>query len=157
MKKIILVVILLMIPVFQAGAVEPNEMLSDPVLEARAREISKGLRCMQCQNENIDVSSADIARDLRLAVRERLVAGDTDDQTVAYIVDRYGEFALLSPTKTGMNLFLWFAGPAMFLLAFGVGVTFLRRSARRQENGSNPTIDNLSEEETARLDDIINR
>lgn len=151
MKQFIFALFLLMIPVLPAGAVEPNEMLNDPALEARAREISKGLRCMQCQNENIDESSADIARDLRLAVRERLVAGDSDAQTVAYIVDRYGEFALLSPTKTGANLFLWLAGPMMFLLAVGVAVAFLRRSARRP----NPTTDALTEEESARLDELM--
>ncbi|WP_380052683.1 cytochrome c-type biogenesis protein CcmH [Falsihalocynthiibacter sp. SS001] len=135
-----------------AVAVEPNEMLDDPVLEERAREISKGLRCMQCQNETIDESNADIARDLRLAVRERLVAGDTDEETVAYIVDRYGEFALLKPTVGGANLVLWLAGPLMLLLALAVGVAFVRRSSK---SDSAATQAELSREEQDRLDDIL--
>lgn len=157
MKNLIFSILILFLPAFSAMAVEPSEILSDPALEARAREISKGLRCMQCQNETIDESNADIARDLRLAVRERLVAGDTDAQTVAYIVDRYGEFALLNPTKTGSNLVLWLAGPAMFLLAIGVAATFLRRSSRRQKAYLNTKPEGLSDAEQARLDDIINQ
>ena len=154
MKKLITTLILLITLSLPSLAVEPTEMLADQVLEARAREISKGLRCMQCQNENIDASNADIARDLRLAVRERLVAGDTDEQTVAYIVDRYGEFALLKPTKQGANLVLWLAGPMMFLLAAGVGISFVRRSSKPNSEQNPSDIDKLTEEEQARLDKI---
>ena len=87
-----------------ALAVQPNEKLDDPALEERARDISKGLRCLVCQNESIDDSNADLARDLRLLVRERLVAGDTNEETVQYIVDRYGEFVLLEPRLDAKNL-----------------------------------------------------
>lgn len=153
MRRLIWALVPLLLLTVAAQAVEPNEVLDDPVLESRAREISKGLRCMQCQNETIDESNADIARDLRLAVRERLVAGDSDIETVAYIVDRYGEFALLNPTKTGSNLVLWFAGPFLFLLALGVGVVFIRRSSLKQKEGS----EDLSSDEKARLDQILGK
>lgn len=153
MKRLIFLVLTLLSLSVPALAVEPNEVLDDPVLESRAREISKGLRCMQCQNETIDESSADIARDLRLAVRERLVAGDSDVETVAYIVDRYGEFALLKPTKTGSNLVLWLAGPLMFLLALGVGIGFIRRSSAKQSEAAS----GLTEDEKARLDQLLDK
>ncbi len=127
-----------------ALAVLPDEILDDPVLEARAREISKGLRCLVCQNENIDDSNAQLARDLRLLVRERLVAGDTDEQVVSYIVDRYGEFVLLKPRFSGSNLLLWAAGPLLLLVAGAVALSYVRRrqSAR---------IPPLSEDEERRV------
>ncbi|MBT8409419.1 MAG: cytochrome c-type biogenesis protein CcmH, partial [Alphaproteobacteria bacterium] len=103
-----------------AFAVEPGEVLEDPALEARARELSKNLRCLVCRNESIDESNADLARDLRILVRERLEAGDSDEQVIDFLVDRYGEFVLLTPRADGSNLILWIAGPAMFVLAMGV-------------------------------------
>jgi len=110
-----------------ALAVEPSEMLDDPVLEARARVISKGLRCVVCQNENIDDSNAGIAGDLRVLVRERLTEGDTDVETMQYVVDRYGEYVLLKPTFSNRNMILWLAGPFL-LLAGGLGAAvFIRR------------------------------
>lgn len=133
-------------------AVEPDEILSDPVLEARARELSKGLRCLVCRNENIDESNAQLARDLRLFVRERLVAGDTDAQVLDHVVDSYGEFALLQPRATGANLLLWIAGPAMFLIALGVGGAFVL--GRRKAGQTAPKA--LSAEEEARLKEILN-
>ncbi|MBP0481862.1 cytochrome c-type biogenesis protein [Sagittula salina] len=134
-----------------ALAVQPDEMLDDPALEARAREISAGLRCLVCQNESIDDSDASLARDLRLLVRERLVAGDSDAQAVEYIVGRYGEFVLLKPTASGWNRLLWAAGPVMFLLALGLGLTYVRRRAAAQ-----PAVDEtLTAEEQARLDDLM--
>ena len=123
-----------------AAAVQPDEVLDDPVLEERAREISKGLRCLVCRNENIDESNADLARDLRLLVRERLVEGDSDDEVVAFVTDRYGEYVLLKPLTTGSNWLLWAAGPIMFLLALATGLVFLRgraRAAAPQEAGLN--------------------
>jgi len=108
MKRLILVLCLLPAPVM---AVQPDEMLDDPKLEERAREISGGLRCLVCRNESIDDSNADLARDMRLLVRERLLAGDSNEEVVQYIVDRYGEYVLLNPTTTGSNLVLWLAGP----------------------------------------------
>ena len=94
-----------------AWAVQPDEVLDDPALEQRAREISEGLRCPVCRNESIDESNAGISKDLRVKLRERLVAGDSDEEAVQYLVDRYGEFILFSPPKEGANLVLWLAGP----------------------------------------------
>ena len=102
-----------------AIAVQPDEILPDPALEARARSISAGLRCLVCRNENIDDSNADLARDLRLLVRERLVAGDSDTQVVDYLVSRYGEYVLLNPTARGSKLLLWVAGPGSICAAAG--------------------------------------
>ena len=112
-----------------AGAVQPDEMLADKGLEARARALSEGLRCLVCRNENIDDSDAGLARDLRVLLRDRLVAGDTDQAAVQYIVDRYGEFVLLNPTVKGANVLLWLAGPLMLLAGGAVAVAMLRRRA----------------------------
>ncbi|MBB97641.1 MAG: cytochrome C biogenesis protein CcdA [Rhodobacteraceae bacterium] len=134
-----------------AAAVQPDEVLEDPVLEGRAREISKGLRCLVCRNENIDESNADLARDLRLLVRERLLAGDSDTEVVDFVTDRYGEYVLLKPLTTGANWLLWAAGPLMFLLAAGTAVVFLRGRSRAET----PVEAGLSTEERARLQAIM--
>src|SRR5690606_4442259 len=94
-----------------AMAVNPDEILDDPTLEARARAISANLRCLVCQNQSIDDSDAELARDLRVIVRERLVAGDTDAEATRYIVDRYGEFVLLNPVVGPHTILLWIAAP----------------------------------------------
>ncbi len=107
-----------------AFAVQPYEMLKDPVLEARARDVSKGLRCVVCQNESIDDSDAEIAHDMRLLVRERLVAGDTNQQIVDYMVSRYGDYVRLKPRLMGSTLILWL-GPFLILL-LGSFVVFRR-------------------------------
>ena len=133
-------------------AVEPDEILRDPALEARARMLSKDLRCLVCRNENIDDSHAELARDLRMLLRERLVAGDSDEAAVAYIVDRYGEYVLLNPTSKGANLLLWLAGPAMLLLGGGVAAAYLRRRRTAPDSAS----DRLSAEEEKRLAEILN-
>lgn len=130
-------------------AVEPGEMLDDPVLEARAREISKDLRCLVCRNQNIDSSNAGIASDLRLLVRERLVAGDSDEQAVAYIVDRYGEYVLLRPARSRSNLALWAAGPVLFLAGLGIALIFVRRRRKAVATES------LSDSEQERLREIL--
>ncbi|PKP63834.1 MAG: cytochrome C biogenesis protein CcdA, partial [Alphaproteobacteria bacterium HGW-Alphaproteobacteria-8] len=96
-------------------AVQPDEVLDDPVLEARARALSADLRCLVCRNESIDDSHADLAKTLRLLVRERLVAGDTDAQAKQYLVDRYGEYVLLNPRFSLANALIWFSGPALLL------------------------------------------
>jgi cytochrome c-type biogenesis protein CcmH len=132
-------------------AVQPDEVLSDPALEARARTLSKDLRCLVCRNENIDDSNADLARDIRLLVRERLVAGDTDAAAMAYIVDRYGEYVLLNPTSKGANLILWIAGPAMLLLGGGVAVAYIRK----RRGAGDPAASELSEDEEKRLAEIL--
>ncbi|MEY8831154.1 cytochrome c-type biogenesis protein CcmH [Sedimentitalea sp. XS_ASV28] len=132
-------------------AVRPDEVLDDPVLEARARELSKELRCLVCRNESIDESNADLARDLRILLRERLVAGDSDEAAIAFIVDRYGEYVLLRPTTGGSNWLLWAAGPVMLLLAGGIGLRYLRKRA----DATNPQEDTLTEEEQERLRRIL--
>ncbi|HSF62799.1 MAG TPA: cytochrome c-type biogenesis protein [Paracoccaceae bacterium] len=131
-------------------AVQPDEVLADPALEARARALSQDLRCLVCRNENIDDSNAGLARDLRLLVRERLVAGDTDAEALAFIVDRYGEYVLLNPPVSGANLVLWIAGPVMLLLGGGLAFAYLRRR-RGTGEGAAP----LSAEEQRRLAEIL--
>ncbi len=151
MKRLLLILCVLASPLW---AVEPDEMLSDPALEARARDISTGLRCLVCRNESIDESHAELARDLRLLVRERLVEGDSDDEVVDYIVERYGEYVLLRPTLTGSNLLLWLAGPGMALIGLGMAAAYLRRQARRKAVGDTAP-GTLSETEQARLNEIM--
>jgi cytochrome c-type biogenesis protein CcmH len=147
MKRLALCLMLLAAP---ALAVQPDEILDDPALEARARDISAGLRCLVCRNESIDESNADLARDLRLLVRERLVSGDSDEEVVDFVVDRYGEYVLLKPTTTGANLILWIAGPAMLLAGLGIAGVYLRR----RETAA-PEANDLSEAEKARLAEIL--
>jgi cytochrome c-type biogenesis protein CcmH len=115
-----------------AFAVTPDEVLSDPALEARARQLSTGLRCLVCQNQSIDDSNADLAKDLRLLVRERLVAGDTDDEVIDYLVSRYGEFVLLKPRLSAHTLLLWLT-PLLVLLAGGWMVVGGLRRRRQPE------------------------
>ena len=133
-----------------AFAVQPDEILPDPALETRAREISKDLRCLVCRNESIDDSNAQLARDLRLLVRERLVEGDSDAEVMAFVVDRYGEYVLLNPTTGGANLILWIAGPAMLAAGLGTAALYLRR--RRSAPEPQPA---QSESERARLTEIL--
>lgn len=135
---------LVAMPVF---AVQPDEMLADPVLEARARDISRDIRCPVCQGETIDDSNAPISRDLRLIIRERLVAGDTDAAVVDYIVARYGEGVLFNPPAEGVNLVLWLAGPALLLAGIAVALTAGRRRVVSETA--------LSAEEETRLKQIL--
>ncbi len=123
-------------------------MLADPVLEERARDLSGGLRCPVCRNESIDESNASLSKDLRIILRERLVAGDTDEQAVGFLVQRYGEYVLLKPTATGANWILWGAAPAMLLMALIVGFITIRRRAQTDEATLDP-------KEQARLDEIL--
>ncbi|MEM7056506.1 MAG: cytochrome c-type biogenesis protein [Pseudomonadota bacterium] len=109
-----------------AYGVEPDEILDDPALEARAREISKEVRCLVCRNESIDDSNAGLAKDLRLLVRERLVAGDSDAQVKDYLVERFGEYVLLKPPFSIANAALWFAGPFIFLIGLLISVRYIR-------------------------------
>jgi len=134
-----------------ALAVRPDEVLSEPLLEARARALSVELRCLVCRNENIDDSDADLARDLRLLVRERISSGDTDAQAMAYIVDRYGEFVLLKPPARGANLVLWLAGPAMLLAGGAIALAMLRRRSLAIE-----TVP-LTDEDKARLAELVGK
>ena len=144
-----LLVMLLLVWAGIAQAVEPGEVLSDPVLEDRARSISQGLRCLQCRNESIDESNAGIAKDLRLLVRARLVEGDSDTEVMDYIVARYGEYVLLRPNGLGINLVLWLAGPALFLIAFAGLLAVQRRSKL------NALAQGLSEEEEKEIEKLL--
>jgi cytochrome c-type biogenesis protein CcmH len=127
MRRWALAALLLLLFAAGARAVEPSERLADPALEARARAISKELRCLVCQNESIDDSGADLAHDLRVLVRERLKAGDSDRQVIAYIVARYGQFVLLKPPLEPATYALWFGPPAVLVLAAIVILWRLRR------------------------------
>ena len=131
-----------------ALAIEPDEILSDPAMEERARQISKGLRCVVCRNQSIDDSDAGIARDMRLVVRERLVAGDTDDAVREHIVSRYGEFVLMRPAFGAHTVLLW-ATPAL-LLAIGA-IVLVRRRAAAEES------DCLSDDEERALAEALER
>jgi cytochrome c-type biogenesis protein CcmH len=132
-----------------ALAVQPDEVLPDPALERRARHISGGLRCLVCQNQSIDESDAPLAKDLRVLVRERLRAGDSDDQVRSFVVQRYGEFVLLKPTFGLHTALLWF-GPVLVLAA---GVVGLRLALRRRTT----EVAALSREERAALEDMLKR
>jgi cytochrome c-type biogenesis protein CcmH len=132
-----------------AVAVQPDEMLPDPALEARAREISRDLRCLVCQNQSIDDSDAPLARDLRLLLRQRLTAGDSNAQAKQYLVDRYGDYVLLKPPFKTTTLVLWF-GPLLLLLG-GAAAAF----AVYRQRLLKPAADILSPEEKARLDRLL--
>jgi len=134
------------------AAVQPDEVLDDPALEARARALSSGLRCLVCRNESIDDSNADLAKTLRLLVRERLVAGDSDAEAVQYLVDRYGEYVLLNPRFTLANALIWFSGPALLLGGGWLAWGFIRR----RETAARPAPAPLTAEETRRLERLMN-
>ncbi|MGK9167402.1 cytochrome c-type biogenesis protein CcmH [Inquilinus limosus] len=142
-RAILAALLLAVVAAAPAGAIEPQEQLADPALEARARTISQELRCLVCQNESIDDSNADLARDLRRIVRERLTAGDTDDQVLGYITARYGDYVLLRPPLKPGTLVLWF-GPVVLLFT-AIALLILRR--RRRPAEAPP----LSPEESRRL------
>jgi cytochrome c-type biogenesis protein CcmH len=143
-----LILLLVLLMAGTAQAVKPDEVLPDPVLEARARALSEGLRCMVCQNQSIDESDADLARDLRVLVRQRLVAGDTDQQVMDYIVSRYGEFVLLKPRFSPRNALLW-GTPVLLLLVGGIFIVLSARSRRPVPDST------LSVEEQAALDKML--
>jgi cytochrome c-type biogenesis protein CcmH len=134
-----------------ALALQPDETLKDPALEARAREISKELRCLVCQNQSIDDSDATLARDLRTLVRDRLTAGDTDTETVNFIVERYGDFVLLRPPFKNSTLILWI-GPGVIFLIGIIGVTLWHR--RRCVAVVAPVVP-LTSDERARVDALL--
>lgn len=133
-----------------ALALEPSEILADPALEARAKTISQGLRCLVCQNESIEESGADLAHDLRMLVRQRVSLGESDEAVRQYIVSRYGEFVLLQPVLAPHTVILWFAAPALALLGIGVLVI---KARRRRDAG--PTA--LTDEEAAALAQLAAR
>ena len=134
-----------------ANAVNPNEILSDPALEARARDISKGLRCLVCQNQSIDDSDASLAKDLRVLVRERITAGDSNDQVVTYVVSRYGDFVLLKPPFNMATLVLWL-GPLLLILGGLIAaILFFRKNKKIAAPASAP----LTEAEKMRVAELL--
>ncbi|QLH38755.1 MAG: cytochrome c-type biogenesis protein CcmH [Defluviicoccus sp.] len=145
------VAVLVLLSSFPVFAVQPDEMLADPALEARAREIGKELRCLVCQNESIDESNAELARDLRLLVRERLKEGDSDRQVVDYVVSRYGDFVLLRPPVKPTTWALWFGPPLIFVLGLVALALYYRRRGRQPAPATTP----LSAEEQQRLERML--
>jgi cytochrome c-type biogenesis protein CcmH len=135
----------------QAFAVLPDEVLKDPVLEARARHLSQDLRCLVCQNQSIDDSAAPLARDLRVIVRERLTKGDSDEQVVSFLVARYGNYVLLKPPLQTDTVFLWFGPAAFLLIAAGVSIFYFR--ARKARDGT--AIAPLTETERLQLAKLV--
>ena len=154
MKRLGMLIFLAMLlcPIALYAAVQPNEMLSNPALEARARALSQQLRCMVCQNESIDDSDAPLAHDLRVLVRERLQAGDSDAQIFDFLVGRYGEFVLLKPRLSWRTAALWGLPPVLLLVGIGLLVIAARR--RRREALEAPA-DKLSIAEEAKLQRIL--
>ena len=150
MRAVLLALALLFVPC-AAPAIQPDEVLADPALESRARGITAELRCVVCQSESIDESNAEIARDLRLLVRERLMAGDSDAEVRDFVVARYGEFVLFRPPFSRANAPLWLAGPVLALAGLTLAAVFIRRRARATPAPAEP----LTPEEEARLARIL--
>ena len=147
MRWLLLWAVLLLAP---AHAVEPAERLADAGMEARARTISGELRCLVCQNESIDESGADLAHDIRMLVRQRLAAGDTDAQTMQNVVNRYGAFVLLRPPVLPATYILWFAPPALVLFGLGGTLLWLRRRQAMPADAAP-----LSQDERRRIDTLL--
>ena len=157
MRKLIAISLVLLVAVFAASgarAVQPDEIMSDPAKESRARDLSRELRCMVCQNQSIDDSDAPLARDLRLLVRERIAAGDSDAQVIDFLVARYGEFVLLKPRLKPHTLLLWLLPPVALV---GGGFALWLYSRRRSSSAAveDPALFKLTAEEEARLERLI--
>ena len=148
--------VLLLAILSPAVALGPDDVLSDPALEARARSLSKELRCMVCQNQSIDDSDAPLARDLRILVRERLQAGESDQQVINFLVARYGEFVLLRPRFSWHTALLWLA-PAAVLLIGACGVLVLARRYRAGSERATAEREKLTPAEAARLSEILSQ
>ncbi|MGO7331551.1 cytochrome c-type biogenesis protein CcmH [Rhizobium leguminosarum] len=148
MRRLLLAFALLLMAA-PAFAVNPDEVLADPALEARARALSAELRCMVCQNQSIDDSNADLAKDLRLLVRERITDGDSDEAVLNYIVSRYGEFVLLKP-RVGMKTVLLWGAPVLLVLAGGLSLLVFARKRAGKPTGSKLTAD-----EQAKLSELL--
>lgn len=145
----VLLALMFFLSAFPAFAVNPDEVLSDPALEHRARQISAQLRCMVCQNQSIDDSNAELAKDLRVLVRQRLTDGDTDGQVIDYVVSRYGEFVLLNPRLSVKTIILWAMPVGLLIVGVLALVIFVRsRPARRPSEA-------LTAEEKAKIDELL--
>ena len=149
-SKVLIALFLLLTPI-PAFAVNPDEVLSDPALEYRARQISAQLRCMVCQNQSIDDSNAELAKDLRVLVRQRLTDGDTDGQVIDYVVSRYGEFVLLNPRLSSKTIILWAMPIGLLVAGIFALVVFVRSRPTRRP------AEVLSAEEKARIDELLDR
>jgi len=154
LRHLLVVALLALLTMSTAIAVEPDEIISDPALEARARVLSKELRCMVCQNQSIDESEAPLARDLRVLVRERLQAGESDQQVIHFLVARYGEFVLLRPRFSWHTALLWF-GPATILIIGAYGVLVLARRYRENFDRTVANQERLTAAEADRLSQIL--
>lgn len=151
MMRLLLALLLFVLPIGAAFAVNPDEVLADPALEARARAISAELRCMVCQNQSIDDSNAELARDLRVLVRERLVEGDSDKAVIDYVVSRYGEFVLLKPRLSLRTVLLWGAPIGLTLAGIFAVFVFSRRRASQEQPQK------LSADEEERIRNLIEK
>jgi len=153
MKKIIMMAAALLVWATPAPAVEPDEIMDDPALEARAREVSLDLRCVVCQNQSIDDSNSGLAKKMRILVRERIAQGDSNQEVKDYLVSRYGDFVLLKPPMKAKTLVLWF-GPALMVIIGLIGIIYYYRR-RSAQAGKNPAAAPLSAKEQARLDALL--
>src|SRR5215470_14955569 len=149
LRLLLAIVLLTVLGERPVSAVEPSERLADPALEARARALSRDLRCLVCQNQSIDDSNADLAHDLRVLLRQRLVAGDTDQRVLDYIAARYGRFVLLDPPFEPVTYLLWLTPP---LLVLGVGSLLVIRSRHRRPE---PRLPGLTQDEKARAAPLL--
>jgi cytochrome c-type biogenesis protein CcmH len=149
-----LAAVLVIVGASAAYAVQPDEIMSDPAMEARARDLSRELRCMVCQNQSIDDSEAPLARDLRLLVRERIAAGNSDAQVLDFLVARYGEFVLLKPRFENHTLLLWLV-PPLALIGGGLALWAHGRRRQRLAAGENASALTLSAEEEVRLQKLL--
>jgi cytochrome c-type biogenesis protein CcmH len=157
MRKLIAISAVLLLAAFAAPAayaVQPDEIMTDTAKEARARELSRELRCMVCQNQSIDDSDAPLARDLRLLVRERIAGGDSDSQVIDFLVARYGEFVLLKPRFTPHTLLLWLL-PPLALIGGGLALWFYSRRRANAGSAADPSLLHLTDEEEARLQRLL--
>lgn len=157
LKSLSFVLALLVLTPFAAFAVEPSEVLADPALESRAREVGKGLRCVVCQNQSIDDSNAELARDMRVLVRDRIQAGDSNAQVMDYMVGRYGDFVLLDPPFKASTIVLWVGPGVIAVLGLFWVVTFYRRRTGidATDVAENTQAAPLSDEERRRLDTLL--
>ncbi len=151
-KKSLITLSVLLAMTLPANAVEPDEILEDAVLETRARDLSRQVRCVVCQNQDIDSSNAGVARDLRILVRERLTEGDSDPEVLAYLVARYGDYVLFKPPWKPITYALWLA-PGVMIIFGGIAVLFVLFSTRRRRNST----ENLSDADEAEIAEIIEK
>ena len=156
MKAHIFGLTIILLSSFSTMAVNPDEVLDDPLLEKRARALSVNIRCLVCQNQSIDDSNADLARDLRILVRERLIAGDSDTEVLDYLISRYGDFVMLKPPFKGSTFILWLGPLFVFVLAVIGLVIYFRRRQTELANTSNSSS-RLSSEEREQLNRLLDR